>query len=78
MALQIGKVAVLLGAGIVGSILAQEGRMPTVSDFVSGAFKGSQRQVRHLPRCLGDARHHQGTSMDLRGGTFGEVLAFRA
>ncbi|XP_030960518.1 uncharacterized protein LOC115982138 isoform X3 [Quercus lobata] len=39
MALQIGKVAVLLGAGIVGSILAQEGRMPTVSDFVSGAFK---------------------------------------
>ncbi|KAL4638576.1 hypothetical protein ACB092_03G156800 [Castanea dentata] len=47
MALQIGKVAILLGAGIVGSILAQEGRMPTVSDFVSGAIKIVLKKNRH-------------------------------
>ena len=41
MALPIGKVVVILGAGIVGSVLAKEGRMSTVSDFVSGAFKMS-------------------------------------
>ncbi|XP_030958266.1 uncharacterized protein LOC115980124 isoform X1 [Quercus lobata] len=46
MALPIGKVVVLLGAGIVGSVLAKEGRMSTVSDFVSGAFKIVLRQIK--------------------------------
>ncbi|KAK4596565.1 hypothetical protein RGQ29_014558 [Quercus rubra] len=46
MALPIGKVAVILGAGIVGSVLAKEGRMSTVSDFVSGAFKIVLKQIK--------------------------------
>ncbi|KAF3969574.1 hypothetical protein CMV_006653 [Castanea mollissima] len=46
MALPIGKVVVLLGAGIVGSVLAKEGRMSTVSDFVSGAFKIVLKQIK--------------------------------
>uniref|UniRef100_A0A7N2L7K4 Uncharacterized protein n=1 Tax=Quercus lobata TaxID=97700 RepID=A0A7N2L7K4_QUELO len=48
MALPIGKVVVLLGAGIVGSVLAKEGRMSTVSDFVSGAFKSLGKQGERL------------------------------
>ncbi|GAV86354.1 DUF1664 domain-containing protein [Cephalotus follicularis] len=39
MALPLAKLTILIGAGIVGSVLAKEGRMPNVSDFVSGAFK---------------------------------------
>ncbi|KAK3443367.1 hypothetical protein EUGRSUZ_B03519 [Eucalyptus grandis] len=39
MALPIGKLAILVGAGVVGSVLAKEGRMPSVSDVFSGAFK---------------------------------------
>nr|XP_023898751.1 uncharacterized protein LOC112010638 isoform X3 [Quercus suber] len=46
MALPIGKVVILLGAGIVGSVLAKEGRMSTVSDFVSGAFKIVLKQIK--------------------------------
>ncbi|XP_056165433.1 uncharacterized protein LOC115672019 isoform X2 [Syzygium oleosum] len=38
MALPLGKLAILVGAGIVGSVLAKEGRMPNVSDVFS-AFK---------------------------------------
>lgn len=33
------KVASVCLLGIVGSIIAKEGHMPNVSDFVSGAFK---------------------------------------
>ncbi|XP_028771990.1 uncharacterized protein LOC114729178 isoform X4 [Neltuma alba] len=39
MALPIGKLTILVGAGIVGSVLAKEGRIPDVSSLVSGAFK---------------------------------------
>ncbi|XP_031388201.1 uncharacterized protein LOC116201203 isoform X1 [Punica granatum] len=39
MALPFGKLAILVGAGVVGSILAKEGSLPSVSDVFSGAFK---------------------------------------
>ncbi|KAB2036310.1 hypothetical protein ES319_D04G216300v1 [Gossypium barbadense] len=47
MALPLGKLTIIVGAGIVGSILAKEGRMSSVSDFVSGAFKIAFRQLKH-------------------------------
>ncbi|KAB2088340.1 hypothetical protein ERO13_A04G141200v2 [Gossypium hirsutum] len=47
MALPLGKLSIIVGAGIVGSILAKEGRMSGVSDFVSGAFKIAFRQLKH-------------------------------
>ncbi|TYI88542.1 hypothetical protein E1A91_D04G217600v1 [Gossypium mustelinum] len=47
MALPLGKLTIIVGAGIVGSILAKEGRMSGVSDFVSGAFKIAFRQLKH-------------------------------
>ncbi|XWS34533.1 hypothetical protein CRYUN_Cryun21dG0046800 [Craigia yunnanensis] len=47
MALPLGKLTILVGAGIVGSILAKEGRMSNVSDFVSGALKFAFRQLKH-------------------------------
>ncbi|TYG80001.1 hypothetical protein ES288_D02G182200v1 [Gossypium darwinii] len=47
MALPLGKLSILVGAGIVGSILAKEGHMPNLSDFVSGAFKFAFRQLKH-------------------------------
>ncbi|XP_021745332.1 uncharacterized protein LOC110711260 isoform X1 [Chenopodium quinoa] len=34
-----GKLTILVGAGILGSILAKEGRMPSFSDVISGAWK---------------------------------------
>ncbi|GLT73281.1 hypothetical protein SLA2020_451510 [Shorea laevis] len=46
MALPIGKLTILVGAGILGSVLAKEGRVSTVSDFVSGAFKIVLKQIR--------------------------------
>lgn len=46
MALSIGKLTVLVGAGIFGSVLAKEGRMPQVSDFFSGTFKVALKQIR--------------------------------
>jgi len=39
MALPIGKLAIVVGAGIAGSVLANEGQFSKVSDFFSGAFK---------------------------------------
>ncbi|XP_030542040.1 uncharacterized protein LOC115749382 [Rhodamnia argentea] len=39
MALPLGKLAILVGAGVVGSVLAKEGHLPNVSDVFSGAFK---------------------------------------
>ncbi|KAK8491611.1 hypothetical protein V6N13_110240 [Hibiscus sabdariffa] len=47
MALPLGKLTILVGAGIVGSVLAKEGGMSSVSDFVSGAFKIAYRQLKH-------------------------------
>ncbi|XP_039054909.1 uncharacterized protein LOC120197450 isoform X2 [Hibiscus syriacus] len=47
MALPLGKLTILVGAGIVGSILAKEGGMSSVSDFVSGAFKIAYRQLKN-------------------------------
>ncbi|GMJ08184.1 hypothetical protein HRI_004487600 [Hibiscus trionum] len=47
MALPLGKLTILVGAGIVGSILAKEGGTSSVSDFVSGAFKIAYRQLKH-------------------------------
>ncbi|KAK4842561.1 hypothetical protein QYF36_023729 [Acer negundo] len=47
MALPLGKLAVLVGAGLVGSVLAaKEGGLSTVSDFVSGAFKIVFKQIK--------------------------------
>ncbi|KAF9618157.1 hypothetical protein IFM89_000560 [Coptis chinensis] len=37
--LPLGKITLLIGAGIIGSVLAQEGRTPSVSDIFSGTFK---------------------------------------
>ncbi|KAI3812406.1 hypothetical protein L1987_17114 [Smallanthus sonchifolius] len=39
MALPLGKLTIIIGAGLVGSVLAKEGRMPSVSDLFSGASK---------------------------------------
>ncbi|KAJ0631348.1 hypothetical protein HanOQP8_Chr17g0648691 [Helianthus annuus] len=39
MALPLGKLTIIIGAGLVGSVLAKEGRMPGVSDLFSGASK---------------------------------------
>ncbi|XP_023004218.1 uncharacterized protein LOC111497617 isoform X1 [Cucurbita maxima] len=45
MAIPFGKITILVGAGIVGSVLAKEGRLPYVSDFVSGAFKIALKRI---------------------------------
>ncbi|XP_022885325.1 uncharacterized protein LOC111401695 [Olea europaea var. sylvestris] len=39
MALPLGKLTLIVGAGLAGSILAKEGRISDVSGFFSGAFK---------------------------------------
>ncbi|KAE8654440.1 putative WRKY transcription factor 57 [Hibiscus syriacus] len=41
------KLAIVCPLGIVGSILAKEGGMSSVSDFVSGAFKIAYRQLKN-------------------------------
>uniref|UniRef100_A0A5B6ZKU1 Putative B-zip transcription factor n=1 Tax=Davidia involucrata TaxID=16924 RepID=A0A5B6ZKU1_DAVIN len=46
MALPLGKITILVGAGIVGSVLAKEGRLSNVPDFFSGAFKIVLKQIR--------------------------------
>ncbi|CAK7336134.1 unnamed protein product [Dovyalis caffra] len=46
MALPLGKLTILVGAGILGSVLAKEGHLPDVSSFVSGAFKIALRQLK--------------------------------
>ncbi|KAL3511461.1 hypothetical protein ACH5RR_030862 [Cinchona calisaya] len=47
MALPLGKLTIIVGAGIVGSVLAKEGRLSDVSDFMSGALKIVLRHLRH-------------------------------
>ncbi|KAL7610029.1 uncharacterized protein LOC111919361 isoform X1 [Lactuca sativa] len=39
MALPLGKLTLIIGAGLVGSVLAKEGRLPSVYDVFSGASK---------------------------------------
>ncbi|KAF5176691.1 putative bZIP transcription factor [Thalictrum thalictroides] len=39
MALALGKVTILIGAGLLGSVLAKEGGMTSASDFIFGAIK---------------------------------------
>ncbi|KAI3694147.1 hypothetical protein L1987_77108 [Smallanthus sonchifolius] len=39
MVLPLGKLAFIIGAGLVGSVLAEEGRMPSVYDIFSGTSK---------------------------------------
>ncbi|KAI3467734.1 hypothetical protein Pfo_024397 [Paulownia fortunei] len=46
MALPLGKLTLIVGAGLVGSVLAKEGRISNVSDFFSGAFKVVLKQLR--------------------------------
>ncbi|KAL6573181.1 hypothetical protein OROMI_012797 [Orobanche minor] len=46
MALPLGKLTLLVGAGIVGTVLAKECRVSNVSDFLSGAFKIVFKQLR--------------------------------
>ncbi|KAJ8569627.1 hypothetical protein K7X08_006204 [Anisodus acutangulus] len=46
MALSLGKLTIIVGAGIVGSVLAKEGRLPSVSDLFSGAFKIALKGIR--------------------------------
>ncbi|KAI3832798.1 hypothetical protein MKX03_026559 [Papaver bracteatum] len=43
MAISLAKLSILLGAGVVGSVLAQEGR---TRDFLSGAFKIFVKQIK--------------------------------
>ncbi|KAJ4916681.1 hypothetical protein Rs2_02231 [Raphanus sativus] len=46
MALPLGKLTILIGAGLVGSVLAKDGGLPDMSSFVSGAFKMVFRQLK--------------------------------
>ncbi|GAB2220374.1 hypothetical protein Drorol1_Dr00008023 [Drosera rotundifolia] len=46
MALAIGKLTLLVGAGLFGAVLAKEGRMPSFSDVVSGAFKVALKPIK--------------------------------
>ncbi|CAH8253652.1 unnamed protein product [Arabidopsis lyrata] len=46
MAIPLGKLTILIGAGLVGSVLAKEGSLPDVSSFVSGAIKMVFRQLK--------------------------------
>ncbi|KAJ4960156.1 hypothetical protein NE237_020066 [Protea cynaroides] len=45
MALPIGKLTILVGAGILGSVLVKEAGMSNVSDFLSGAYKIFVKQI---------------------------------
>nr|ACU18741.1 unknown [Glycine max] len=46
MALSLGKLVILVSAGIAGSVIAKEGRLPDVSGLASGAFKVVLRQLK--------------------------------
>lgn len=45
MSLPLGKLTILVGAGILGSVLAKEGRLPSFSDVVSGALKVALKPI---------------------------------
>ncbi|XP_010249069.1 PREDICTED: uncharacterized protein LOC104591760 [Nelumbo nucifera] len=46
MSLPLGKLTILVGAGVLGSVLAKEGRIADVSDLFSGAFKIVWKQLK--------------------------------
>ncbi|KAG7593057.1 hypothetical protein ISN45_Aa01g018920 [Arabidopsis thaliana x Arabidopsis arenosa] len=46
MALPLGKLTILIGAGLVGSAFAKEGGLPDFSNLVSGAFKMVFKQLK--------------------------------
>ncbi|KAG9445942.1 hypothetical protein H6P81_012070 [Aristolochia fimbriata] len=46
MALPLGKLTILIGAGLLGSVLTQEGRASKISNFVSGAVKIAFRHIK--------------------------------
>jgi hypothetical protein len=46
MALPLGKLTILIGAGLIGSAFSKEGGLPDVSNLVSGAFKMVFRQLK--------------------------------
>lgn len=46
MALPIGKLVIVVGAGIAGSVLANERQFSKVSDFFSGAFKVIRKHLK--------------------------------
>ncbi|RDX74805.1 hypothetical protein CR513_45398, partial [Mucuna pruriens] len=46
MSLSLGKLTILVGAGLVGSVIAKEGGLPDVSGLVSGAFKVVLKQLK--------------------------------
>ncbi|CAA0826611.1 Protein of unknown function (DUF1664 [Striga hermonthica] len=46
MALALGKLTIIVGAGLVGTVLAKEGRISNVSDFFSGALKIAFKQLK--------------------------------
>ncbi|PNY14202.1 hypothetical protein L195_g010877 [Trifolium pratense] len=39
MVLSLARLTILLGAGVVGSVMAKEGRLPDFSGIVSSGFK---------------------------------------
>ncbi|KAK2413374.1 hypothetical protein QL285_036093 [Trifolium repens] len=45
MALSLARLTILLGAGVVGSVMAKEGRLPDFSGIVSSGFKVVFRQL---------------------------------
>lgn len=47
MAITIGKLSIIIGAGLVGSVLSKEGRISDVGNFCSGALKIISKHLQH-------------------------------
>ncbi|KAI3501873.1 hypothetical protein L1887_29899 [Cichorium endivia] len=68
MALPLGKLTIIIGAGLVGSVLAKEGRLPSVYDLFSGASKvlkiiGSDEKPTSTPKRHSDSLMAQVNSL---------------
>ncbi|ESQ34138.1 hypothetical protein EUTSA_v10008078mg [Eutrema salsugineum] len=61
MALPLGKLTILIGAGLVGSVLAKEGGLPDVSNLVSGTFKMIFRQLKQEEPAKSASNPHKST-----------------
>ncbi|CAN8313341.1 unnamed protein product [Cochlearia groenlandica] len=61
MALPLGKLTILVGAGLVGSVLAKEGGLLDVSSLVSGAFKVVFRQLKQEEPAKSSSKPHNDT-----------------
>ncbi|KAF8107941.1 hypothetical protein N665_0116s0140 [Sinapis alba] len=61
MTLPLGKLTILIGAGLVGSVLAKEGSLPDVSNLVSGAFKIVFRQLKQGEPAKSATKPHNDT-----------------